>query len=394
MGSSADFDTLFSHEAADAASIITGGSYRDFSFYSLDTTHKKIGLRLVDHSNLVVKNVTTVDPHWFGGSGSFGIIEYGRELAVFEGITLFADKPIYLNGPAPGHTGSGIGIDQHAFRDIYLCNLVSDNPLITIESGTVVSQLKFTGYLALVGGTHGIYFADGLNAATCNGLTIEDVRFEQGRSSISYMIYISTNTALQELVINRGQGGDRRGFYLRNVQGVTISDFWYENATGIALDVDATVKKIRANNCFWQAGSTANIVGQRLVYATPKNPATGALPPTFTYDEAANTLTATTINQIIGGSYSLSDGATASIAAEIVAGAIVTSSNSNAFALVALRGSAHTTAVVSASDAGVYSNTKDNVGTINVYWESADSTYHVQNKSGVSTVLTVTPFGQ
>lgn len=291
------------------STVIWQGSVRGIAFITSDATYTKVAINLVDASTYAFDDVAIY--HWVGGTGSTGIQINGREDSWFRNITIDSDKPIVIGPILAPHRAAGIGIDHFNFHNLYLIGRAG-HPLVTMQSGLYLTQVSFTGAQAWVHGSHGLYWADTTSVGVSNGLVLENVRWEQGTDTTAYMVYIAHNYQLQGLQIRGGQGGGRRGFYLRNVADVSIDSFYYTSAKLEAFNVDSTVKRITFRNVFWQAGSTASVSGQRTIFATPKNPNTGALPPNAIYDESSNALNTITMGGAldVGGNVTLHNSAT------------------------------------------------------------------------------------
>lgn len=268
------------------SSVMYNSGISGFSFFSNDTTYTKTALKFINLSGYTVGNIGTQYPHFLGAGSTFVSIN-GREFGWFRDIYAEADRPIVCNPIPSPHTSNGIGIDQHNFHNIYLI-ASSSYPVIEFSTGLNLTQVSFTGTQSWVGGTYGLYWLDTTSSAVSNGLVLNNVRWEQGADNTKYLVYINHNYGLQGFTINSGQGGDRNGFYFRKVANILLNDFYYTSTTLEALNVDSTVIEIASNNSFWQAGSTATIGGQQLIFATPKDPNAGALAPTFQYTPATN----------------------------------------------------------------------------------------------------------
>lgn len=292
------------------SSVIYQGSIKGIGFYSNDTTYTKTAIQLIDHSGWVIEGCGTVYPHWYGAGSIFLNIK-GREAGRIKDIYAFADRPLLCEAiPAP-HTAAGIGLDHHNFHNMYLTSV--GYPVVEFGTGLNVTQCSFTGHQAWVGGTYGLYWNDTTSSSTSEGLVLENIRWEQGTDPAKWLVYINHNYNLLGLSIKGGQGGDRNGIYLRKVSKVHFDGFAYTSATGVALDADTTVDDIEGTACFWQGGSTLNLPGHDLVFATPKNPNTGALPPTFSYCLTSNnaqmtagrtytaTITRNSFTEVLGG---------------------------------------------------------------------------------------------
>lgn len=367
---------------------IVQGSVTGISFFSNDITFTKIAIDLIDGSAWNIENVGTQFPHW-AGAGSIFLKVQGRDNCTFNNMDPSADRPIVIGIiPAP-HTPAGISIDQCNFNNLYLTGRSGFN-IVEIETGVNLTQVSFTGRQAWVGGDHGLLWIDTTSTSISNGLVLDNIRYEQTTDATAYLVRIEHNTNLQGLSIRSGQGGDRNGFYLRKVQNVKIDSFYYTSTTLEALNIDATVSLgVVITNCFWQAGSTATVVGQRIVYASPLNPNTGALPPNITYDSATNALETSTIGPVINGfEISLDDAEIHDLV--FMVGYTLVSDSGRATASYVLRGSSD--AVVEINDwSGLYTPTKDNAGTTNIY--SDGGIYRLQNNRGGTLTYSITQIG-
>ena len=285
-------DTCFLFENDDDA-VLYQGSLKHMSFSSSDTTYKKTILEIIDCSGYIFENLGTVYPHVYGAGSIFAHFK-GRELCSNRDWYIFADNPILLDSiPAP-HVAANIGCDHHNFHNMYLvCGAASGNSIVEVADGLLLTSLSFTGYQAWIGGEHGFYWNDTTSTAVSSDIAFNNVRFEQGVDDTKYLFYISHNFGVQNVSVKGGRGGDRKGIYLRKVDSFKIDDFYYTSTTLEAFNVNSTINRIECSNTFWQAGSTASVSGQTLIWAAPKLPNTGALPPAFLYTPSTNTATFT-----------------------------------------------------------------------------------------------------
>jgi len=362
------------------------GSIKNIGFYSNDVTYDKTCIKLMDGSGYQVDRVGTMFPHVTGGTESIFLRIEGREHGQISNIYAKADTPISIGVIASPHTPSGISIDNHNFHNMSL--LSNGSQIVKIDTGVLLTQVSFTGIQSWVGGDYGLYWLDTTSAGVSNGLVLDNVRYESGTDITAYLVYIAHNTTLQGLIIKSGQGGDRKGFYLRNVDNVTFDTFYFTGALE-ALNVDSTVTGIQGRNCFWQASSTATISGQRLISASPPNPNTGALPPNFTYDIDKNTDETSTVGTIIIGEEStLADNTAVALPAS--KSFIFGNDSGNASAQFVSKGTVG--GVDEISDwATLYSSTMNNAATANVYYDTG--LYYLQNRRGSTLTFTVTIIG-
>lgn len=368
-------------EFENGSSTINRFSLTGLSFISADTSFVKTIVNVIDGVSYVLANLSCTT--WTDATDScIGIKINGREAGSIRDIIFNCDRPIVIGPIEAPHTPSGIGCDHHNFHNLDL--LTDTNPIIEIETGTIVSQVSFTGYQAWVHGTYGLYWVDTTSVGVSNGLILENVRNEGVDNEF---VHIEHNTTLQSLRIKGGT--NTKGFYLRNVDNFHLDSFYF-SGTGLAIDVDATVKRISGVNCFWQAGSTANLVGQNLISASPKNPSTGALAPNFIYDEASNATKITTIGPVVESyNVTLADAGEHTFAGAAAA-MIFISDDGDATAQFATKGGVAGTVEIS-DWAGLYSVAKGTGTSANIYAESG--VYKLQNNRGAELTFSVTIVG-
>jgi hypothetical protein len=379
-------DICFLWDEGDA--VIYQGSIKQMTFYSDDTTYAKFAIQIVDVSGFVIRDVGTQFPHWSDVSGSSVFLSFaGREHIWVQDIYAFADRPLVINKiPAP-HTASGIGLDQTNFHNIYFGGL-SANPIVEIGDNCPISQVSFTGTQSWVGGTYGLYWNDTTSVGASSGLVISNVRLEQGSDATKHAFYISHNTAVQNFTVYNGFCGDRAGFYLRKCDSVNIVDYYAALAGAEVMNTDTTVREISLISCFWQATTTASMVGQRTIFAVPLEPNTGALPPTAFYSSTLNTLRNETHDGVIAGTpFTVANAATTILIINYVSYFYVVASN-GAMALFAN----NISSVYEVSDpTSGFSVTAGNAGTTNIYISGADLV--LQNNTGGSLKYRINQFG-
>lgn len=383
-------DTLL--EVSNGASMIDQAYLGDMALTSSDTTHTKIALNIIDGNAIVVERIailgtTTVGgTYTWTGANSIGIKLNGRQLLQFRDIDVSADKPWSI----AANPHNIISLDHCNFHNIYAT--ANGNPVWSVDFGAsddaYISNSHWTGAQAWVRGTHGFYWNDGSASTTSSyALTFFGIRTEQGEADNNYMIYIAPPAAhpVYGISIKGAYGGtettghERRGFYFRNAKAIKLDNIIYTSASAESLNIDSTVVGVRASECFWQAGSTATLSGQRYVDASPFDPNTGALSPSFTLDASANTK-ATKFSEVAHSSPSitLADGAETSILGANAVGTLsVHTNNGAAFSAVIAGGSFSTTTTL-----GSWSTTYNNAGTMNVCYNGG--VYKIQNKTGSS----------
>ncbi len=376
------------------ASVLYQGSVRNMAFYSSDTTYTKTAIELIDTSTYLVEDIvvggslTANGSNFWGGNGSIGLRVRGRETGCISRINIYADRPILIS-PNPNNS---ISIDHFDFMDTYLG--ANGNPCVEIESGVNLTHSKFIGYNAWVLGTYGLYWNDTTTTMCSYGLILSGVRTEQGTSANAWMVYINHHYGLHQVSISDCYGGiDRNGYYLRNCQNVSFNNVYHVGTSNVALDVDSTVCRINMDNCFWQTGSTVNMIGQRLLLGTPKSLTNSPLPPNAIYIN--NTVGDRGVT--VGGAISeytvdIPNNTVAPIAGTGACGTLFVTDSEGLNAIFALKGTYHATAEIS-DPWGVFSNSAGSASTTNVYWSTANSQYEIENKRGVDRKYKITLIG-
>jgi hypothetical protein len=370
------------------------GKISGFGFYSDDSTYKKIAIDCIDLSNWVLSDISinggvvaSAVVFWSGAS-SVGIRVRGKDLTGLRDIFIAADLPIQVS---VNPNLASITIDHWNFHNCYL--IANANPIVTIDTNVYLTQVSFTGYQSWVLGTAGIKWADTTSTGVSNGLVLENVRTEQATDATAYLVDISHNTGLQNLVLRNCYSGlDRRTAKLRKVETVTFDNYFHAG-TAITIDADATVKRMELRNCFWQAGSTAVLAGQRLVWGSPLNPNTAPLPSSALYDESANADRNENHEGMISAtSVSVANDGVTGIGATGTTGMVLVATSEGVSALYALNGTNNTVNEVS-DPSGVFTVTANNAATNNIYWSAGNSRYELQNKRGVTVRYVVVPLG-
>lgn len=357
---------------------------RGFGFFSDDSTRTKIAIDIIDLSQLIVDDVSINGSvpinsvlYWSGGN-SVGIRTRGREMGGLRNLFIAADKPIQISA----NPSNSISIDHFNFHNCYL--IANANAQVTIDTGINLTQVSFTGYQSWVLGTSGLSWTDTTSVSASNGLLLENVRTEQSTDVTAFFVDIAHNSSMQNLVLrNCFTGSDRRGIRLRKVVDVGLYSHHHDGAT-VAMDVDATVRRQAHIGCFFQAGSTAVMTGQRVVWSSPKNPSTGALAPTGIYDEEVNA----TRSNTIGGpqmevAFTVANAGTQDLGGTAMQGFITVCDSEGFNAIFHFTGTNHTVQVVSVPVA-VFSAVSGTASMTNVFWNAGTNTYRLQNNRGAS----------
>jgi hypothetical protein len=367
-----------------AGSDVVRSELRGFGFYSDDATFAKIALDVIRTSQCLIEDISinggvvASSTQFWSGATSTGIRVRGHESTTLRDIFVAADKAVQISD-APGIT---IDIDHFNLHNCYLIS--NANPVVTIDTGINLTSVSFTGYQAWVLGTSGLKWTDTTTSVVGQALLIENLRTEQGTDATAYTIDIAHNTELQQLTLrNCIFDGARRGVKLAKCANVVFDNTTYGGVLE-ALNVASTVKRIQFTNAFWQAGASATLTGQRLVYGSPLNPNTAPMPSFAYYDESANTIRTSDIGgPLMEPQFTVANNGTQDLGGTAMSGMLIVCDSEGLSAIFHLTGTNHTTAEVS-DPSTVYSVTAATATSTNVFWNAGSSTYRLENKRGAS----------
>jgi hypothetical protein len=199
-------------------------------------TQTKTALNVVD-VNLFVCEDFAVNS-WAGSS--IGIKTNGRDASYFSRIAINCLRPLLIS-TNPNY--APIDIDHFEFNDVYL---ITTAKAVEIESGVDLSNVKFSGTQAWVGGTHGLYWVSTAATGISYPLSIENLRTEQGNAGY-WPIYIDLSAAqlLRSFALSDSYLGNENGIYLRNVSNISLRNISSGGGAGkTALDITAQARSL------------------------------------------------------------------------------------------------------------------------------------------------------
>lgn len=371
-------DVLFYVEKGDLSSSVQN-TFRDLTFYSSNATYTKIAFEVIDQSQCVFENLHTTSPHWYGGTSTFLWVK-GRDTTTVKGLNAYANLPLRIS-PIPGtHSGIFIGLDHWHFSDLYIAS--PNAPLITIDSGTNLTNVTFDGYQAWVLGTYGVYWNDTTSSAVSYAVSFKNVRWEQAVGAAGYCYYLSHNTGLQQLRIENSYAtAEANCLYFRRVNNYTIDGLYYIGHN-VAADIDATCNAgVLSNVRFNAIPATISIVNNAIsghywyggnIYSFIGNSG-GIGGSVQRINEQASTL-----SQIHPQPISLLRSSTAAIATNSTSGLLLLNVQNTLSAIYSLNGNMHTTQLL-AGDSGTWFGTSAGSKNINLYYDAGSSSYIIQN---------------
>jgi hypothetical protein len=199
--------------------------------------------------------------------------------------TIFADRPISIED----NPNATIDIDQSHFRDLYLGAQDNTEANIKIASGVNLTNVLIDGVQSWTTGKYGLLWDDVASAAISANLRIENVRWEQATDSTGWMLYLSHNYALQNVIINNVYGTydqatalvPSNGFYLKNVRGAEIRNSLILAGAGkTSLGIDNTNYNVWLFNVQTESAATKIIPTEKMViYGTATGVAYGFYDP-------------------------------------------------------------------------------------------------------------------
>jgi hypothetical protein len=210
---------------------------------------KKIGIELVDTSNIHIENVYTN----LSGStnNNEGIKLEGRESTYLLGNYVQADIPLHV----ADNPNSTIDCDFLSLINNEWIGPTSGTPAATIQIDTGVNITRWTAvHNAIIGGA-GVQQIDTTTSQTSDMMTWIDTECEQQPVATSYCFDIERNSVLYGLRIEGLRvNASIRGVKLRTVFTAALADHIYDG-TGVAYDIDSSVNDLSTDNVRATSGS-------------------------------------------------------------------------------------------------------------------------------------------
>jgi hypothetical protein len=362
-------------------------SLKGMNFYSSDNTYVKTAISLNDIREFALVDVeigggviaVPGSYFWSNATGaSRGLYTTGREALSVQRFKAYADKPIVM-GVNPNF--ATIHTDLFHFQDCFLA--AANNPCVTVLDGVNMTNLTFDGYQTWNLGTHGFYWNDVTSSTVSYNVTLRGVRTEQGLDTTAYSVYLSGYGTQNFTLAESRLDLYRNGIYLRKAISPKITSITYTGGAGTTcLDVDATVDGLTLQNCLWVINSTANLVGQYLVWSDKPEASASPLPYNAVYTSDANLRRMQSDSAWFGTKIVVNNGATADIGTTTTYGImnIVTTAKGSAIAEFQGGGAIIPVALVHNSG-GDYTTTAGNAGTINIYWDAGTAAFKLQNNT-------------
>jgi hypothetical protein len=169
-----------------------------------------------------------------------GLLLKGREFGNVTNFFCYAYSPIkILNNPIIQF----IDIDHFNFNNLVLAT-ANNGTLVEIENGVSLTNVQFGGYQSWLAAKNGFLWNDLSSVGVSSGLTVSNVRWEQETDSTGFIVKISHNTALQNVLIERLYGGvTNNGIYLNKCELVNLKNIYHVNS-------DQSDTSLFVSNCY------------------------------------------------------------------------------------------------------------------------------------------------
>lgn len=249
-------------------------SLRRMSFYSTNTSYKKIAVRLTDVSGFVMEDVAIGPVGNWTGNDSIGVQVRGRDLSTLARLSIGADMPIKIEHNA-NYSGPLLDFDLWHFEDLALyAHPTKYN--ITVDDGAQPTNFLMDGSNDFIDGLGGFYWNDTSTtpAGMAYGITIRNTRGENLDGG--WTVYINTARLIRNVTLDHvqtGSGEAWKGFYIRGALYVQLLNCQYAGTSdgigtneAVALDIDSA-RSVSFLNCFWNTGSIRNTGSMRRVFA-------------------------------------------------------------------------------------------------------------------------------
>ena len=364
---------------------------REFTLDATGNTQIKYGIKICNVEQFTLERVNVRE--WSDSSYSCeAFLVQGKDTSKIDQCYFNADIPVKVEQNPYRAAFADIDIDHFCFTSCIFLG-VSGEYAIQIDSGINLTNVQIEK-TAVVLAKGMLYWVDTTTTKVSYALSIRDCRAEQEPTG-DYCIDIQHNLGLQSLKIDQFRfGTSGKGIKLRQVDNASIVDSYYTNTVSAeALNVDSTVRNLELHNTYWQSGTTVTMTGQQLMWGQESQ--VGPLPKSAVYKSTDDTaLDNNLVDSPISGATenSLAIDGVAEIAEILFNGFVFVSTSLKTSAIYNLRG--NSTAVVEVSDpSSDFSVTFDNSGTVNIYWDSGNSRYSIQNKTGGAITATWVKIG-
>ena len=378
------FDPASADVALELNNPSSGGcfqsSIRRLMFSSTNSVDKT-AIKFVNVANCQIEDIGISQSGWLGDN-SIGIQTEGRQLVEINRATIGCARPLVCS---PNATHPALAVDHFLISNCELVGTSAAHPVIEFEDGVSFAQTKIWN-TGVIGGGDGIRWVNTTSAAAGFSLDIYNVRTEQGKDPAAYSIRLdSSSGSLQSMTIHGCRlDSARNGIYLRNALAVTLIDTMFNTAGKTAMDMTFIPGSVLAIiNC--QGDGTFTFTNARCVYRSANSRALG-MNELWVYD-ANSSSGAIQSNVPYGGvPFAVANDATAVLTDDTFCGYVDLTTTEDSGAVFFLRGQTHTVAETNDVD-GLFSVTKDNPSTLNVYWDASSSAYLIQNKRGSSVTI-------
>lgn len=231
-----------------------------------DSARAQDAFLLQDLSKFVMRSVIVLIPTT-PGALSRGLRIQGRQEGLIEHVYIQADRCISLEKCQLGQSTLNF-TDHWTFHNISMLGADDNESLISVEPGSVLTNINFTGHQTWNGGYSGLYWQDSTTSSFTN-LNFQNVRWEDsldqanGQKLHGFMFYFNLVQPSYNLLIQNCSGGSygAQGLHLRHAAYLNLINFRFisnpETSGLMEIDVDETCSWLVLNGAYFGDGVTS-----------------------------------------------------------------------------------------------------------------------------------------
>lgn len=384
-----------------ATNITPQQSLQGMTITTEDTTYAKTALELVDTSHFQLNDIEITGTKaaagtlaWSGGRmGSIGIRTYGREAPRFGGgCYVSADNPLRISRNKRAFNPQ-IDADFFSLRDVYF--IANGQPVIIIDGDVELLNFLLDGG-ALVRGSNAIRWIGADAKRATSGFSVRNTRWEQAEDSKEFAFDLQPSRNLYGLTFdNVTIPPAANGFRLRNCVGPVFRQVTCGmNTPREVLNVDATVRHMRHENCYWGVNTTCKLDGQRLLWALSSPSTREPMPRDAVYDTTAQTGGDLRFDGALGGkSLSLDPGEVAALSPGPFRGCLFVVDSEGNVAQLHVRRRAMDLQMTSGTSTAAYTTKLGAPRSSNIYWSDSNRRIEIQNLKAHTINYRIIPIG-
>lgn len=389
----------FRPASADAAitynNVSLGGMYQGrisgLGFTAGSNTTTKTAISLINTANVEVSHIGIATNGW-QGADSIGIYTAGRQSLKLSYCEIACARPVVL---ARNATFVEISTDHYVLEHLELISTSATYSCIEFATNVMHTNTTLRN-MAIVGGQDGIKWLGVGTPGTSYMLTIDQMRVEQGNSTVATGWGLRLEGALQSLNVRDAYFGEvptepnarRNGIKLRNAQQVLLQNCTFSQTSGTtALDMTfVSGSTLTLINCYFVSAAAITLSGARCVW---KIEFAGRISGVWVYDPgtslgmASGEVTSDVYHT--GTAVTVPDTTNIMVAGQTYVGYLQVSTSQDTGALIWCAGATGAT-LVRDDPYTHFSNTAGTAGRTCVYWDAGTLSYRLQNNRGLGDI--------